>query len=77
MLFRSAVLIAAMEGLFDDMAEPAMAAASNALRRAVRSGDGETRDLIASGQRLDEAGRAQIVDMARAAIAEDTNGRDT
>jgi F-type H+-transporting ATPase subunit alpha len=72
-----AVLIAAMEGLFDDMAEPAMAAASNALRRAVRSGDGETRDLIASGQRLDEAGRAQIVDMARAAIAEDTNGRDT
>ncbi len=71
-----AVLIAAMEGVYDDMSEPEMAAATAALRRAVRSGDGETRDLIASGQRLGEEGRASIVDLARTAMQGDADGPD-
>ncbi|WP_108484329.1 F0F1 ATP synthase subunit alpha [Oceaniglobus ichthyenteri] len=63
-----AVLIAAMEGLLDDLSEPDMATASAAIRAAIRAGQGETRALIQSGQRLGKDGRAQIVALARAAV---------
>ena len=71
-----AVLVAATEGLFDGMDERAMAAATGAIRRAIRGGLTETRDMIASGHRLGKEGRAHIVDMARTALQVDGHGSD-
>ncbi|WP_246209674.1 F0F1 ATP synthase subunit alpha [Pikeienuella piscinae] len=65
-----AVLIAAMEGLFDGMDEPALAAATGAIRAALRDDGDAAREMIASGRRLDDQDRARIVDLARAAIGE-------
>lgn len=69
-----AVLIAAMEGLFDDMDESAMAKASDAIRAVIRADNGKTSALIASGQRLGDEGRAHIIELARAALPEGADG---
>jgi len=66
-----AVLVAAMEGVFDGVDESAMAMASNALRAAIRQGKGETRELIASGRRMSDQDRAYIVDLARKVMHSD------
>ena len=70
------VLLAAMGGLLDDMDEAGAAAAMAGIRAAVRAGEGNIRDLIASGERLSAADRAGIVEQARAAITEGGNGPD-
>jgi len=69
-----AVLIAAMEGLFDDMDDSAMAKASDAIRAVIRADNGKTSALIASGQRLGDEGRAHIIELARAALPEGADG---
>lgn len=71
-----AVLVAAMEGVFDTVDDATLAAASAGLRHAMRHGDGATRALIAAGQRLDADARAQLVDKARAHLQKVTDGRN-
>ena len=63
-----AVLVAAMEGLLDDMDEAAASAAMLAIRAAIRDGDGTLAALVAADEKLTEAARTQILTTARAAI---------
>ncbi|WP_243405180.1 F0F1 ATP synthase subunit alpha [Pelagivirga sediminicola] len=71
-----AVLLAAMDGLLDDMSEADATAAMNIIRKDMRENDGDTADLIATGRTLGDEGRGRIVSGARAALAEGTDGAD-
>ncbi len=64
-----AVLLAAMEGLFDGMDEAATARAMDVIATAMRSGDGQVREIIAAGRRLSDTDRAQIIEETRRALA--------
>jgi len=63
-----AILVSAMEGLFDGMDETKTVVAANAVRQAIRGDKGETQKLIASGRRMTSEDRARIVDLARDAM---------
>ncbi len=64
-----AVLVAAMEGLLDDLDETRIAPAMDAIRAAIRAGDGGLGARIADGGRLTDEARAGILDTAREAMA--------
>ncbi|QYX55964.1 F0F1 ATP synthase subunit alpha [Roseovarius sp. SCSIO 43702] len=71
-----AVLLSAMAGLLDDVAEGDIAAATDRIRRDTRENDSETARIIASGRSLGDEDRARIVDAARAALSEAAHGTD-
>jgi F-type H+-transporting ATPase subunit alpha len=72
-----AILVCAMEGLFDDMNEAKTFVAANAVRKAIRSGNGKTQMLIDSGRRMTPQDRARIVDLARSAMKGNSDGKVT
>ncbi len=65
-----AVLLSAMDGVFDGMTEARIATAMDAVRAVVRRDDDETDEIIRSDHRLDDNDRARIVDAARSAVSE-------
>lgn len=65
-----AVLIAAMEGLLDSMSESETATAMRAIRGSVRGGKNGLAKTLADNAPLTAEARAQIVEAARAAIAQ-------
>ncbi len=65
-----AVLLSAMDGVFDGMTEARIATAMDAVRAVVRRDDDETGEIIRSDHRLDDNDRARIVDAARSAVSE-------
>ncbi|MEO9298071.1 F0F1 ATP synthase subunit alpha [Devosia alba] len=69
-----AILVAAMAGLFDNFDEAKTAAAATAIRRAIRHANGETQELLGSGRSMTPEDRAQIIELARAAIEESVDG---
>ncbi len=73
-----AVLLSAMEGLFDGLAETDAVAAMTAIRRAVRSDAREIEARIAANEPLSDEDRAWIVETSREAIAgeADSHGSD-
>ncbi|WP_099826947.1 F0F1 ATP synthase subunit alpha [Oceaniglobus indicus] len=71
-----AILIAAIEGLFDAMDEATTATGAAAVRAAVRHDNGETAALIGSGRRMTPDDRARIAGLARDALSEVGHGPD-
>lgn len=69
-----AILVAAMAGLFDNFDEAKTAAAATAIRKAIRHANGETQELLSSGRSMTPEDRAQIIELARAAIEESVDG---
>ncbi len=63
-----AVLVCAMEGLFDGLDETAGRSAMTAVRGAAGRGDGAFADLLSLGERLSVERRARILDAGRAAL---------
>ena len=63
-----AVLLAATEGLLDDLAPDRVAQAEQALRRAARDGLPELSDAIAAGAPLSDTGRAALIETLRRAL---------
>ena len=64
-----AVLLAATEGLFDDVAPEAVAEAERAVRRAVRTRAAELCDRMARGAELDDDSRAVLMDTMGEALS--------
>ncbi len=71
-----AILLAAMDGLLDDLSEGETAAAMDAIRQEIRANDSLTADLVASGAGLQDADRTRIIDAAGAALREAGHGPD-
>ncbi|WP_340110585.1 F0F1 ATP synthase subunit alpha [Pikeienuella sp. HZG-20] len=73
-----AVLVAAMEGLLDDLDEARAGAAMEAIRAAIRADDHGLAALIAGDAEISDEDRERIIAAARQAIAEEagTNGAD-
>jgi F-type H+-transporting ATPase subunit alpha len=65
-----AVLLAATEGLFDDVEPDAVADAERAVRRAVRTRAAELCHRMAAGAELDDESRAALIATMREALAE-------
>ncbi len=64
-----AVLLAAMEGLLDDLDEKEVAPAMNVIRAAIRADDCGLAALLAEDGRLTDETRVRVVDLARQAMA--------
>ncbi len=64
-----AVLLAAMEGLLDDLDEKQVAPAMNVIRAAIRADDCGLTALLAEDGKLTDETRARVVDLARQAMA--------
>ncbi len=64
-----AVLLAAMEGLLDDLDEKEVAPAMNVIRAAIRADDCGLAALLAEDGRLTDETRVRVVDLARRAMA--------
>jgi F-type H+-transporting ATPase subunit alpha len=71
-----AVLLAAMEGVFDGMDEVRAAAAMIAVRTAIRADDGGLATLISDNRDPDDETRAGIIATARQAIEAADHGAD-
>ncbi|MCK8465522.1 F0F1 ATP synthase subunit alpha [Aliiroseovarius sp. S1339] len=71
-----AVLIAAMEGLFDGMDEAGTQAAIKAVRDRIRTDDAGLAQTIADNDKLTDEARAQIVAIVRAAVSRQAGGGD-
>lgn len=71
-----AVLVAAMEGLLDDLDEKQTRAAMNAIRATIRTDDHGLEAKIAGNRKLADEDRAGIIDAARKAIAEGIEADD-
>ena len=71
-----AVLLAAIAGLLDGLDDTDLSSAMHHIRNAVRSGNGEIRDIINAGERLHDDDRTRIVEQARIAIKGDSHGPD-
>jgi F-type H+-transporting ATPase subunit alpha len=72
-----AVLVAAMEGLLDDLDETQTGAAMNAIRATIRTDDHGLAAQIAGNRKLADEDRAGIIETARKAIAERVRADDT
>lgn len=74
-----AVLLAAMDGLLDDLDETRASAAMMVIRTAIRDDDHGLSAVIASNAQLSEDSRAQIIAAARAALSPglEPHGADT
>ncbi|TYB81339.1 F0F1 ATP synthase subunit alpha [Maritimibacter fusiformis] len=64
-----AVLLAAMEGLLDDLDEKQVAPAMNVIRAAIRADDCGLAALLAEDGKLTDETRVRVVDLARQAMA--------
>jgi len=69
-----AVLLAATEGLFDDLAADAVSEAEDTVRQAARSAEPALCDSIEAGAALTDAGRAALIAAMRRALAGDGDG---
>jgi F-type H+-transporting ATPase subunit alpha len=72
-----AVLVAAMEGLLDELGEAGAASAMQAIRAGVRRDDHGLAETIAANARLTDDARARIVDSARIAISQQAGANGT
>ena len=72
-----AVLVAAMEGLLDDLDETQTGAAMNAIRATIRTDDHGLAAQIAGNRKLADEDHAGIIETARKAIAERVRADDT
>ncbi len=72
-----AILVSAMEGLFDGLPESETAAAMMAVRYAVGDGAQKIEARIAANEPLRDEDRAWIVATSREAIADSVNGHDS
>ncbi len=70
-----AVLVAAMEGLLDDLDEKQTRAAMNAIRATIRADDHGLEAQITGNRKLADEDRAGIIEAARKAIAERVESR--
>jgi F-type H+-transporting ATPase subunit alpha len=66
-----AVLLAAMEGLLDDLDEKQIAPAMSVIRRAIRTDDCGLAALLAEDGKLTDETRARVVDLARQAMLQE------
>ena len=71
-----AALLAATEGLFDDIAPDDVAEAEGKVRRAVRDGLPDIAERIASGERLEEEDRQTLLRRMRQALGQDGTAAD-
>ncbi|GGD27834.1 alternate F1F0 ATPase, F1 subunit alpha [Sinisalibacter lacisalsi] len=71
-----AALLAATEGLFDDLEPDAVAEAEQAIREAVRAGAPDICDRITAGEKLDEDDRAALIETMRNALPASQTGGD-
>ncbi|AXS41496.1 alternate F1F0 ATPase, F1 subunit alpha [Breoghania sp. L-A4] len=71
-----AALLAATEGLFDDLEPDAVAGAEQTVRKAVRARAGDVCDRIDAGEKLDDADRATLIKVMRDALSESQTEAD-
>lgn len=64
-----AALLAATEGLFDDLDPDAVGEAEQTVRKVARAGAPDICDRIAAGEKLEDTDRARLIEMMRDALA--------
>jgi F-type H+-transporting ATPase subunit alpha len=71
-----AALLAATEGLFDEVALDDVGRAETAIREAVREGAGDVRERIMAGEKLGDEDRKQLSELVREPLSEFTREPD-